>query len=166
MDSSWDSVACLLLPKDGPQDARRKDRTRSWNSYVLFSAGMDVFIWGIVDQTRCQATMALRETKCVRAHETSPLAFKLTARALCLQETIFKTLESDPLFARSPGTDLPLDKQRELNFLRCKRIFEYDFFCVDELLKNFMKVPVLLNSLGMYDWSLATKCVLHFLVSV
>lgn len=80
------------------------------------------------------------------------------------KETIFKTLENDPLFARSPGTDLPLDKQRELNFLRCKRIFEYDFFCVDELLKNFMKVPVLLNSLGMYDWSLAAKCVLHVLV--
>lgn len=127
---------------------------------------MDVFILGIVDQTRCQATMALRESKCVRAHETSPLAFRLMPRALCLQETIFKTLENDPLFAHSSGTDLPLDKQRELNFLRCKRIFEYDFFRVDELLNNPMRIPVLINSLGMYDWSLAAKCVLHFLVSM
>ncbi|CAO2640178.1 Peroxisomal acyl-coenzyme A oxidase 3 [Lemmus lemmus] len=83
---------------------------------------------------------------------------------LQFKETIFKTLENDPLFAHSPGADLPLDKQRELNFLRCKRIFEYNFFRMDELLKNSMKVPVLINCLGMYDWSLATKCVLHFLV--
>lgn len=75
-------------------------------------------------------------------------------------------MENDPLFARSYGADLPLEKLRELNFLRCKRVFEYGFFKVEELLKNPLKILVLINCLGMYDWSLANKCVLHMLVSV
>lgn len=76
------------------------------------------------------------------------------------KKTIFSTLENDPLFARSYGADLPLEKLRELNFLRCKRVFEYGFFKVEELLKNPLKILVLINCLGMYDWSLANKCVL------
>ncbi|KAL6040096.1 hypothetical protein STEG23_000097, partial [Scotinomys teguina] len=83
---------------------------------------------------------------------------------LQFKKTIFEALENDPLFARSFGTDLPLEKQRELNFLRCKRIFEYGFFHIDDLLKEPVKIPVLINCLGMYDWSLANKCVLHMLV--
>ncbi|GAB1289582.1 Peroxisomal acyl-coenzyme A oxidase 3 [Apodemus speciosus] len=84
--------------------------------------------------------------------------------ALHFKKTIFSALENDPLFARSYGADLPLEKLRELNFLRCKRVFEYGFFKVEDLLKNPLKILVLLNCLGMYDWSLANKCVLHMLV--
>lgn len=83
---------------------------------------------------------------------------------LDFKKTIFSTLENDPLFARSSGADLPLEKQRELNFLRCKRVFEYGFFNVEDMLKNPLKILVLMNCLGMYDWSLANKCVLHMLV--
>lgn len=83
-----------------------------------------------------------------------------------LQKTIFEALENDPLFDRSCGTDLPLEKQRELNFLRCKRIFEYGFFHMDDLLKDPLKIPTLIACLGMYDWSLANKCALHMLVSM
>lgn len=35
-----------------------------------------------------------------------------------LQQHVFKTLENDPLFARTPGEDVPIEKMRELNFLR------------------------------------------------
>lgn len=39
-----------------------------------------------------------------------------------LQHHVFKTLENDPLFARQPGEDLPVEKMRELTFLR----YQYD----------------------------------------
>lgn len=83
---------------------------------------------------------------------------------LDFKKTIFSTLENDPLFARPLGADLPLEKERELNFLRCKRVFEYGFFNAEDMLKNPLKILVLMNCLGMYDWSLANKCVLHMLV--
>uniref|UniRef100_F1M9A7 Acyl-coenzyme A oxidase n=1 Tax=Rattus norvegicus TaxID=10116 RepID=F1M9A7_RAT len=83
---------------------------------------------------------------------------------LDFKKTIFSTLENDPLFARPFGADLPLEKERELNFLRCKRVFEYGFFNAEDMLKNPLKILVLMNCLGMYDWSLANKCVLHMLV--
>lgn len=37
---------------------------------------------------------------------------------LFLQKRVFKTMENDPVFARRPGEDLPLEKMRELTFLR------------------------------------------------
>ncbi|XP_055479857.1 peroxisomal acyl-coenzyme A oxidase 3 [Psammomys obesus] len=83
---------------------------------------------------------------------------------LHFKKTIFSALENDPLFARSHGADLPLEKQRELNFLRCKRVFEYGFFNVEDLLKNPLKILALISCLGMYDWSLANKYVLHILI--
>lgn len=83
---------------------------------------------------------------------------------LHFKKTIFSALENDPLFARSHGADLPLEKQRELNFLRCKRVIEYGFFNVEDLLKNPLKILALISCLGMYDWSLANKYVLHILI--
>uniref|UniRef100_H2QP76 Acyl-coenzyme A oxidase n=1 Tax=Pan troglodytes TaxID=9598 RepID=H2QP76_PANTR len=83
---------------------------------------------------------------------------------LRFQKTIFSALEKDPLFARSPGADLSLEKYRELNFLRCKRIFEYDFLSVEDMFKSPLKVPALIQCLGMYDSSLAAKYLLHSLV--
>ncbi|XP_063665451.1 peroxisomal acyl-coenzyme A oxidase 3 isoform X3 [Pan troglodytes] len=83
---------------------------------------------------------------------------------LRFKKTIFSALENDPLFARSPGADLSLEKYRELNFLRCKRIFEYDFLSVEDMFKSPLKVPALIQCLGMYDSSLAAKYLLHSLV--
>uniref|UniRef100_A0A3B4FVY4 Acyl-coenzyme A oxidase n=1 Tax=Pundamilia nyererei TaxID=303518 RepID=A0A3B4FVY4_9CICH len=34
------------------------------------------------------------------------------------KQHVFRTLENDPLFARQPGEDVPIEKKRELNFLR------------------------------------------------
>ncbi|XP_042528634.1 peroxisomal acyl-coenzyme A oxidase 3 [Dipodomys spectabilis] len=80
------------------------------------------------------------------------------------KKTIFSALENDPLFSRSPATDLSLEKYRELNFLRCKRILEYDFCGLDDLFAKPLKIPAAIQCLGMYDWSLANKWVLHMLV--
>ncbi|XP_058286180.1 peroxisomal acyl-coenzyme A oxidase 3 isoform X2 [Hylobates moloch] len=83
---------------------------------------------------------------------------------LRFKKTIFSALENDPLFAHSPGADLSLEKYRELNFLRCKRIFEYDFLSVEDMFKSPLKAPALIQCLGMYDSSLAAKYLLHSLV--
>lgn len=80
------------------------------------------------------------------------------------KKTIFSALEKDPLFARSRGADLPLEKYRELSFLRCKRVLEYGFFSMEDLAASPLRVWALIHCLGMYDWSLAAKCILHLLV--
>uniref|UniRef100_A0A8C9UR19 Acyl-coenzyme A oxidase n=1 Tax=Spermophilus dauricus TaxID=99837 RepID=A0A8C9UR19_SPEDA len=80
------------------------------------------------------------------------------------KKTIFSALEKDPLFTRSRGADLPLEKYRELSFLQCKRVLEYGFFSVEDLAASPLRVWALIHCLGMYDWSLATKCFLHLLV--
>ncbi|XP_028348170.1 peroxisomal acyl-coenzyme A oxidase 3 isoform X4 [Physeter macrocephalus] len=81
---------------------------------------------------------------------------------LRFKKSIFSALENDPLFAHPPGS-LSLEKYRELNFLRCKRVFEYDFLRVEDLLGSPQRVLALIQCLGMYDWSLATKFFLHTL---
>uniref|UniRef100_A0A2K6SU36 Acyl-coenzyme A oxidase n=1 Tax=Saimiri boliviensis boliviensis TaxID=39432 RepID=A0A2K6SU36_SAIBB len=83
---------------------------------------------------------------------------------LRFKKTIFSALEIDPLFARSPGAHLSLEKYRELNFLRCKRIFEYDFLSAGDVFESPLKVSTLIQCLGMYDWSLAAKYLLHTLI--
>ncbi|XP_078224140.1 peroxisomal acyl-coenzyme A oxidase 3 isoform X5 [Callithrix jacchus] len=83
---------------------------------------------------------------------------------LRFKKTIFSALENDPLFARSPGAHLSLEKYRELSFLRCKRIFEYDFLSAGDMFESPLKVSTLIQCLGMYDWSLAAKYVLHTLI--
>nr|XP_012328946.1 peroxisomal acyl-coenzyme A oxidase 3 isoform X1 [Aotus nancymaae]XP_012328947.1 peroxisomal acyl-coenzyme A oxidase 3 isoform X1 [Aotus nancymaae]XP_012328948.1 peroxisomal acyl-coenzyme A oxidase 3 isoform X1 [Aotus nancymaae]XP_012328949.1 peroxisomal acyl-coenzyme A oxidase 3 isoform X1 [Aotus nancymaae] len=83
---------------------------------------------------------------------------------LRFKKTIFSALENDPLFARSPGAHLSLEKYRELNFLRCKRIFEYDFLSAGDVFESPLRVSALIQCLGMYDWSLAAKYLLHTLI--
>ncbi|KAG9479768.1 hypothetical protein GDO78_011680 [Eleutherodactylus coqui] len=80
---------------------------------------------------------------------------------VAFKKKIFSTLENDPLFYRQPGEDLPLEKYRELTFLRCKKIFEYDFLTFEATMEKPQKLLVLINCLGMYDWSLATKYFLN-----
>ncbi|ETE61926.1 Peroxisomal acyl-coenzyme A oxidase 3 [Ophiophagus hannah] len=77
---------------------------------------------------------------------------------------IFSALENDPLFARVPGEELSLERYRELTFLRCRKLFEYDFLVLEEILANPLKVIVLISCLGMYDWSLGTKYLLNYQV--
>ncbi|XP_066135047.1 peroxisomal acyl-coenzyme A oxidase 3 isoform X2 [Saccopteryx bilineata] len=83
---------------------------------------------------------------------------------LRFKKTIFSALESDPLFACPAGRHLPMEKYREVNFLRCRRLFEYDFLRMDDVLQNPLKVLALVSCLGMYDWSLCIKAFLHVFV--
>uniref|UniRef100_A0A3P9LZE8 Acyl-coenzyme A oxidase n=1 Tax=Oryzias latipes TaxID=8090 RepID=A0A3P9LZE8_ORYLA len=73
------------------------------------------------------------------------------------KEYIFKSLENDPLFARHAGEDLSVEKMRELNFLRVKQIFRYNFLTDEEAMGNPWKMASLQDCLGMYDWSCLTK---------
>lgn len=74
---------------------------------------------------------------------------------------IFSALESDPLFARLPGEELSLEKYRELTFLRCKKLFEYDFLKLEDIMDEPLKVIAMISCLGMYDWSLGAKYLLN-----
>ncbi|XP_053921487.1 peroxisomal acyl-coenzyme A oxidase 3 isoform X4 [Cuculus canorus] len=78
-----------------------------------------------------------------------------------LKNKIFSALESDPLFARHPGEDLSREKYQELTFLRCKRLFEYDFLTQQEILENPLKMLNMVICIGMYDWSPSLQYFLH-----
>ncbi|XP_006893728.1 PREDICTED: peroxisomal acyl-coenzyme A oxidase 3 [Elephantulus edwardii] len=77
---------------------------------------------------------------------------------------VFSVLENDPLFTQLREADLPLDEYRKLTFLRFKRIFEYGFFDLQDMVQRPHKIWTLINCLGMYDWSLCNKLCLHSLV--
>ncbi|KAM9329947.1 peroxisomal acyl-coenzyme A oxidase 3 [Gastrophryne carolinensis] len=80
---------------------------------------------------------------------------------IAFRNKIFTTLENDPLFSHQPGEELSLERYRELTFLRCKRIIEYDFLPLNAIVEKPMKILVLINSLGAYDWSLSAKYFLN-----
>lgn len=73
---------------------------------------------------------------------------------VAFKQRMFRTLESDPLFARRPGEDIPMEKMRELTFLRVKQLFRYDFLANEgDPWKNL----IFSDCIGMYDWSVGTK---------
>ncbi|XP_041840772.1 peroxisomal acyl-coenzyme A oxidase 3 [Melanotaenia boesemani] len=77
------------------------------------------------------------------------------------KQHIFTTLENDPLFARRPGEDVPIEKKRELTFLRAKQLFRYNFMTLEETMANPWKAVALEDCLGMYDWALVAKFFLN-----
>uniref|UniRef100_A0A6G1RFU7 Acyl-CoA oxidase 3, pristanoyl n=1 Tax=Hypotaenidia okinawae TaxID=2861861 RepID=A0A6G1RFU7_9GRUI len=78
-----------------------------------------------------------------------------------LKNRIFSALESDPLFAHHPGEDLCREKYQELTFLRCKRLFEYDFLTQQEIIEKPLKIFNMVICIGMYDWSPCLQYFLH-----
>ncbi|XP_059210542.1 peroxisomal acyl-coenzyme A oxidase 3-like isoform X2 [Centropristis striata] len=80
---------------------------------------------------------------------------------VAFKKYISKTLEDDPLFAHQPGQDIPLEKMRELTFLRVKQLFRYDFLTKEEMMANPLKMQTFNDFLGMYDWSLAARLFLN-----
>ncbi|KFP76390.1 Peroxisomal acyl-coenzyme A oxidase 3, partial [Acanthisitta chloris] len=82
-----------------------------------------------------------------------------------LKNRIFSALESDPLFAHHPGEDLCREKYQELTFLRCKRLFEYDFLTQQEIMENPSRIFSMVLCVGMYDWSVSLQFFLHCAVS-
>ncbi|TKS92524.1 Peroxisomal acyl-coenzyme A oxidase 3 [Collichthys lucidus] len=80
---------------------------------------------------------------------------------LVFKQHLFRTLENDALFARKPGEDIPIEKMRELNFLRVKQLIRYNFLTQEEMMANPWRYVVLNDCLGMYDWALTAKFTLH-----
>ncbi|XP_032300043.1 peroxisomal acyl-coenzyme A oxidase 3 isoform X5 [Coturnix japonica] len=78
-----------------------------------------------------------------------------------LKNRIFSALESDPLFAHHPGEELSREKYQELTFLRCKRLFEYDFVTQQEIIENPLMILNMVICIGMYDWSPCLQFCLH-----
>lgn len=78
-----------------------------------------------------------------------------------LKNRIFSALESDPFFAHHPGEELSREKYQELTFLRCKRLFEYDFLTQQEIMENPLKILNMVICIGMYDWSPCLQFFLH-----
>uniref|UniRef100_A0A8B9T264 Acyl-coenzyme A oxidase n=1 Tax=Anas platyrhynchos TaxID=8839 RepID=A0A8B9T264_ANAPL len=78
-----------------------------------------------------------------------------------LKNRIFSALENDPFFAHRPGEDLSREKYQELTFLRCKRLFEYDFLTQQEIIENPLKIFNMVICIGMYDWSPCLQYFLH-----
>eukprot|EP00002_Diphylleia_rotans_P000849 TRINITY_DN1044_c0_g6_i1.p1 TRINITY_DN1044_c0_g6~~TRINITY_DN1044_c0_g6_i1.p1 ORF type:complete len:733 (+),score=154.29 TRINITY_DN1044_c0_g6_i1:71-2269(+) len=75
---------------------------------------------------------------------------------------VHSVLEKDPLFQQPfLELDLPLEKQRELSFLQVKRLVEYEFLRMDEIMSNPALLFALNDCLGEYNWSLAAKYGLH-----
>ncbi|XP_045172714.2 peroxisomal acyl-coenzyme A oxidase 3-like [Mercenaria mercenaria] len=75
---------------------------------------------------------------------------------LRFKNKIWTAFEKDPLFHKSKET-LLVEKQRELNFLRAKKLFEYQFLTDDDIFQNPLKHQIMTDCLGMYDWSLCAK---------
>uniref|UniRef100_UPI003AAAD356 peroxisomal acyl-coenzyme A oxidase 3-like n=1 Tax=Centroberyx gerrardi TaxID=166262 RepID=UPI003AAAD356 len=80
---------------------------------------------------------------------------------LAFKQHVFRTLENDPLFARQPGEDLPMEKMRELTFLRVKQLFRYNLVTQEDMMANPWKMVVFNDCLGMYDWSMGAKFFLN-----
>lgn len=62
-----------------------------------------------------------------------------------LQHHVFKTLENDPVFARQPGEDVPLERMRELTFLRYEHDRKFHLFLStmsSQIDYNSVKLPL------------------------
>ncbi|XP_072112045.1 peroxisomal acyl-coenzyme A oxidase 3 isoform X1 [Mobula birostris] len=77
-----------------------------------------------------------------------------------VKKNIFRALENDPLFAHQ-SEDLSVEKYRELTFLRCKRLFEYDFCTLVEASQNPLRFLAFTECLNMYDLSLGSMNTLN-----
>ncbi|GAB1597420.1 peroxisomal acyl-coenzyme A oxidase 3-like [Argonauta hians] len=71
--------------------------------------------------------------------------------------TIFETFRNDPLFDRSQDVDKPIEKLRELTFLRARRFAEYNFLTDEQIYQNPLLSWVKILCLLTYDCALALK---------
>uniref|UniRef100_A0A8C2CGJ0 Acyl-coenzyme A oxidase n=1 Tax=Cyprinus carpio TaxID=7962 RepID=A0A8C2CGJ0_CYPCA len=114
-------------------------------------ASARVYLFGPLDIYRKKASFSWKEM----------LRFLEGDEIIAFKQHVFRTLESDPLFARQPGEDIPVEQKRELAFRRCKQLFKYDFVTRDDVMQNPWKMTILNDCLGMYDWSLGAKYFLN-----
>ncbi|XP_059081169.1 peroxisomal acyl-coenzyme A oxidase 3-like [Tigriopus californicus] len=72
------------------------------------------------------------------------------------KENIWRTLETDPVFAHSSKTPA-LEEQRKITFERVIQLLKHDFLSNEALMENPMRYPAYVSAIGMYDWSLLAK---------
>lgn len=89
----------------GPLDIYRQKASFSWKEMLNFMEGEDIQAFKVPSS----------KFSCYHGSPEVFYSFHVP------QRHIFRTLENDPLFARRPGEDLPLDRMRELTFLRYER---------------------------------------------
>lgn len=75
---------------------------------------------------------------------------------------IFKTLEKDPIFARTPWDEDSRDEERKKTLMRMKKLIEYNFLTEDQFLRNPALGPACGVATGLYDWSLCAKKFLSY----
>lgn len=73
------------------------------------------------------------------------------------RNSVFATMEQDPLFDRSQETNMPIGKKRELTFLRIRRFFEYNFLTEEQIFENPMLAREMTTCIPMYDMALSHK---------
>lgn len=77
------------------------------------------------------------------------------------RNSVFATLEQDPIFDRCQESNMPIGKKRELTFLRSRRLFEYNLLSEEQIFENPMLAREMSTCMPMYDLSLAHKYQLH-----
>ncbi|XP_040822129.1 peroxisomal acyl-coenzyme A oxidase 3 isoform X3 [Ochotona curzoniae] len=140
------SQPCLSLPSPHPA-LSLGDGGRQWNSLPGLLCVPCRLLMASTAEARVEALLPdlppgpLQAYRARASFDWRQLARFLDGEdVLLFKKTIFSTLEKDPLFARSPGAGPGLEKYRELTFLRCKRVLEYDFLGVQDALKSPLKV--------------------------
>ena len=82
------------------------------------------------------------------------------------KQSLWNTLEKDPLFDRTNDSKLSFDERRQLTMKRCIRVAEYNFLTDYQVMGNPMLAQAFNDTLGAYDWSLSAKYLLNRTVSV
>lgn len=102
---------------------------------------------GPLGEYRRQASFNWRDLKLVVEGE----------EVIRFKNKIFRTLESDPIFAIRPDDEHSREELREITFKKFKRLMEYNLFSDDEFMSNPLLTQQLYSAIGLYDWSLSTK---------
>jgi len=79
-----------------------------------------------------------------------------------IKEKVFRTLQVDPLFERTPWEEPTRDEERKKVVQRMKKIIEYNFLTEDQFIRNPALGPAIGVATGMYDWSLTAKKFLSY----
>lgn len=77
---------------------------------------------------------------------------------MLVKARVWRTLENDPLFARTPHESTSsLKETRRKAFLRMKRLMEYQFYSEQEFFENPAISAAAGNCVGAIDWSFSIK---------
>ena len=85
-----------------------------------------------------------------------------TEDGIRIKQHVFKTLQNDPLFERTPWEEPTRDEERKKVVQRMKKIIEYNFLTEEQFIRNPNLGAAAAIATGLYDWSLAAKKFLSY----